>query len=37
MREVVFAVQVAVAGFGLVDWLFFHGSNTAFLLHLVGG
>ena len=37
MREVAFAVQVAVAGFGAVDWLIFHGHNTAFILHLLGG
>jgi hypothetical protein len=36
MREVAFAVQLAVAGFGTLDWLFFHGHNTAFLLHLIG-
>jgi len=31
------AVQVAMAGFGAVDWLLFHGHNTAFILHLMGG
>jgi hypothetical protein len=36
MREVAFAVQLALAGFGALDWLFFHGHNTAFLLHLIG-
>jgi hypothetical protein len=36
MREVAFAVQLALAGFGALDWLFFHGHTTAYLLHLIG-
>ena len=36
MQGIAFAVQAAVAGFGALDWLLFHGHNTAVVLSFIG-
>jgi hypothetical protein len=37
MQGMVFAVQAFVAGFGALDWFFFHGHNTAVVLRFFAG
>ncbi len=36
MQGIAFAVQAFVAGFGALDYLFFHGHNVATVLRLIG-
>ena len=36
MQGIFFAVQAATAGFGTLDWFFFHGQNTAAILRFLG-
>jgi hypothetical protein len=36
MQGMAFAVQAFVAGFGALDYLFFHGHNVAAVLRFFG-
>ena len=37
MQGIAFAVQTFIAGLGALDWLLFHGHNTAAVLKFFGG
>jgi hypothetical protein len=37
MQGIGFAIQAFVGGFGALDWLLFHGHNTAIILKFIAG